>query len=109
MTKFSVAIIYIIVTNIKWELHNCLIEEGKIPFSSLYELILKNNIKYLLDYKNALSNFDEEFEDIIEAKTFLDLHIFGYTEKEKLQLCFDNYLLYIINGGIDIINSHKSL
>ena len=109
MTKFSVAIIYIIVTNIKWELHNCLIEEGQIPFSSLYELILKNNIKYLLDYKNALSNFDEEFEDIIEAKTFLDLHIFGYTEKEKLQLCFDNYLLYIINGGIDIINNHKTL
>ena len=110
MTKMSVAVIYIMITNIKWELHNCLIEDNQVyQFSSYYEVLLKRNIKYLLEYRNTTIIFSKEYKDILEKKNDLDLHIYGYNEKENYKFNFNNLLLYLVNGVINVIESHNYL
>ena len=110
MTKMSVAIIYIMVLNIKWELHHCLISVPGPNYTELYDSIIETNIDYLLKVKNATNKFGKEFRNILESKRNIKLNIYGYEEKfQNYNFNFENIINYIINGGINTIKLHSSL
>ena len=108
MTKMSVAVIYIMVINIKWELHHCL-TDTIFGFSQIYERLILENIDYLLHVKNATGYFGEEFKNILDKKRTIKLNIYGHNDYETYQFNFDNIINYIINGGINTIKVHSPL
>ena len=108
MTKMSVAVIYIMVINIKWELNHCL-TDTIFGFSQIYERLILENIDYLLYVKNATSYFSEEFKNILDKKRTIKLNIYGHNDYEIYQFNFDNIIHYIINGGINTIKFHSPL
>ena len=108
MTKMSVAIIYIMVVNIKWELHHCLLP-NPYSLSEIFENLTRVNVKYLLNYRNKTLYFGKEFKDILEKRYSFKLNVYGFEEYEYYDFNFDNIVNYIVNGGINIIKMHAPL
>ena len=109
MTKISIGVIYIIATNIKWEIHDCLIPKNAFRISKKYDELIEFNINYLLKVKNVTENFGKDFKDILAKKFNIGIDIYGYEEKEQYELDLENILIYIINSGILSLKSHNIL
>ena len=109
MAKLYIGVMYILAQNIKWEIHNCMIPLRGFNFTSLYEIFINKNINYLLEVKNTTNNIGLEFKDIVSKKHEIFLNIYGSEIKQKTEINLDNYLLYIINDAINIIDSHATL
>ena len=110
LTKISVGTIYFITSNIKWEIHNCFLSANNpIIYNDIYESILLLNINFLLKIRNQTSEFGPAFNKILEKKYLLELNVYGTDKKENLEFNSDNYILYIINSVINLLNSYKYL
>ena len=109
MAKMSIGVIYIMTENIKWEIHNCLWAEHNVNYTAVYENIIKSNIQYLLKIKNTTNNIGPEFQDIVSKRHIIYLSLYGKDTKESYNLNLDNILLYIINEGLNVIESHAYL
>ena len=109
MTKISIGVIYIMATNIKWEIHDCLKPTRGYSISKKYDDLIEYNIKYLLKVKNLTEFFGEEFKDILEKKFIIGLDIYGHEDKEYYEYNLENILIYFVNSGIFALKSHNIL
>ena len=111
ITKINVGIVYIMVTNIKWELHSCIMRSNKnnYNFTKIYDDLITKNIGYILEFKNIINNFGEEYKDIVNKNHNIGLNIYGTDKNEEYKFNLDNILYYIINGGINVVKEHGSL
>ena len=109
MTKVNVGIIYIMVTNIKWELHSCLIPNPIYDFSKLYDQLIISNIDYILKFKNYIPSLGAEYNTILAINKKIQLNIYGTEKSEEYAFTLNNILDFIISAGIDIIKVHNSL
>ena len=110
LTKISVGSLYLMTTNIKFEIHNCLLpSHNSFLYSFLYTRIIGLDIDYLLKIRNYTNNFPSEFNKILEQKHNVYLNVYGTNEIEFLELNFDNYILYLINSGINLLNYYPVL
>ena len=110
LTKISVGAIYLITSNIKWEIHNCFLStNNQIIYNDIYESLLLLNINFLLKIRNQTSEFGPAFNNIWGKKYLLELNVYGTDKKENFVLNSENYVLYIINSAINLLNSYKYL
>ena len=109
MTKISIGVLYLMSSNIIWEIHNCFIPTEQANYSYFYELFIKSNIGYLLHFRNSSESFSPDFKRILEKKLNVYLSIYGGNHKEHYEYNLDNFLLYVINSGINILDSHSYL
>ena len=109
ITKMNIAIIYIVSTNIKWQIHSCNLTNPQYNMTSLYEKLIKETIDYLLEGKNKTNTFSKEYNEILNKQYEFELRIYGKQEKEKYLFFQDNFITFFINNGINILKKYPLL
>jgi hypothetical protein len=109
ITKIYIGFMYISVTNIKWELHSCLLPNENYNYSEIYDQLIISNIDYILEFKDSISSLGTEYSKIFAKSLTTKLNIYGSNKTEEYQFKINNVLDFMISGGIDIIKEHKSL
>ena len=107
ITKMNIAIIYIVSTNIKWQIHSCNLTNPQYNMTSLYEKLLKETIDYLLVAKDEANNFSKEYNEIMNLQHEIGLRIYGKQEKERYKFNQDNFMTLFINSGINILKKYS--
>ena len=97
------------VTNIKWELHSCLIKDPFNDFSKLYEELITSNIDYILEFKNSIPTFGAEYSTRLAINKTIELNIYGTDKGEEYIFTLNNVLDFMISAGINTIKVHDSL
>ena len=109
ITKINVGVVYIMVSNIKWELHFCYEPNRLYNLTKLYEDTINQNIQYILKFKKLINNFGEEYQDIVNKNHNIELNIYGTDKNEEYKFNLDNILYFIINAAINTLKEHGYL
>jgi hypothetical protein len=108
MSKISVAVLYIVSINIKWELNSCNISSSFEFLPLIYQNLLFENIGYLTWIKNFINDLGKEYREILLEKHDIELSVFGTTEKKKYKFDYDNLLTFFINSEINLLNQYPN-
>ena len=108
-TKISVAAIYIISVNIRWMSHSLYVNSTSCVSGNwieYYKKLLRENLKYLDDQKDASSTLGNDFQQILYEKHTIYLDIHRFEEKEIYDFNFDNIITFLINSIIKIMDRY---
>ena len=112
MTKMGVAVLYITVTNIKWQLDSCNLESPLFNFTLINEHMLSTDVAYLKWIKNFINNFGIEFYNVVNEKYDIKIAAFSINkdyEEINYQLNNDNILNYFVNRGEHLLKVYPDL
>jgi len=111
-TKNIIAILYTLVTNVKWVSHSLYINESKCPnfnCTIFYKSGILENINILKTHRENIINLDENFKDILNQKYLINFDIYKFNETESYYFNYDNFLTFIINNGYYLLKIFLNL
>jgi len=106
-TKIAVAALYSISVNIRWMSHSLFTNSTSCltgNWSEYYEILLRENLKYLDAQKTSSSSLGIDFEQILYEKHIIYLDVHRFEEKEIYDFNFDNIITFLINSIIKILD-----
>jgi hypothetical protein len=110
MTKMGVGIMYLTTLNIRWQLHNCTFSDiNNMTPTSLYSLMISENIDFLWWIKNFTNFVNSEFDEILFKKNVFFFDKFGMDEKERYEFNNDVIINYFISEGIKLLKIYPGI
>ena len=109
-TKITVGAFYSISVNFRWLSHSLYMGNVKCPennWNEYFKLAFLENVDFIEDQRNFSLYMRKEFKEILKQKRQIELYIYKYEKKEKYDFHFSNYLSFIFNCGIKIIEEFK--
>ena len=106
-TKITVGAFYSISVNLRWLSHSLYMGNIKCPennWNEYFKLAFLENVDYIESQRNLSLYLRKEFKEILNIKRQIELYIYKYETKEKYDFHFSNYLTFIFNSGIKIID-----
>ena len=111
-TKVLSAVLYIIGVNIRWAYHSLYDESNSCLFGdypSFHKEQLSNIIDYLETKKNDSLYLYQDYKNIFYNKQPISLYVYKFeNETENYNFNLDNLLTFLINTGIQIIDSYDN-
>ena len=109
-TKITVGAFYSISVNFRWLSHSLYMGNVKCPennWNDYFKLTFLENVDYIESQRNFSLYLRKEFKEILDQKREIELYIYRYEKKEKYDFHFSNYLTFIFNCGIKIIEQFQ--
>ena len=108
MTKITIGVMYMQVSDVKLQLHNCFTDK-EYNYTKFYTKLISDNIDILIEIKDKFNYISSEFKDIVSTKNNFELSIYGNDTMELYKFDFDNILTFFINGGMNLLKFYNSL
>ena len=109
ITKITIGVLYIQVSDVKLQLHKCFYDDEKYNYTSLYYKLISENIDLLIRIKDIFADINPEFKDLVDKKYNFELSIYGENNTEIYYFDLNNILTFFINGGINLLKSYNFL
>jgi len=109
-TKISIGAFYSISVSFRWLSHSLYINNVKCPENNwveYFKLAFLDNVDYIESQRNLSLYLRKEFKEVLDQRRLIELYIYKRDEKEKYNFHFSNYLTFIFNSGIKIIDEFK--
>ena len=109
MTKITIGVFYLHVSDVKLQFHKCFKDNEKHNYTYLYSQLISENIDLLIKIKDSITDIGPQFQEIVEKYYNFELSIYGHNDMEVYKFDLDNILTFFINGGINLLKSYNYL